>query len=278
MMLEISNRGEAIAGSTKLAVPDVSVVVPVYRNAETLPELHQRLCRVLEAHAVSFELLFVDDACPADSLRVIDALARDDSRVAGVALARNVGQHRAVLAGLAHTRGVWTVVMDADLQDPPEAIPELLARGRLGYAAVFAGRRGQYESRGRLLTSRLFKRLLALLCGVPADAGIYVALHRSLVERLLQMDDAKPFVVAMIGCAGLPMASLPVTRAARGNGVSAYTAWNRLRSGWRGVTYVLAWRWRVALRRPARRAGEAPVRGYLGARFRDERSADGRLV
>jgi glycosyltransferase involved in cell wall biosynthesis len=195
-----------------------------------------------------------------------------------VALARNVGQQQAVLAGLAHARGAWTVVIDADLQDPPEAIPALLARGRDGYAAVFAGRRGRYESRGRLLTSRLFKRLLSVLSGVPADAGIFVAMHRSLVERLLQMDRDMPFLVAMIGCAGLPMTSVPVVRAARANGVSAYSSWARLKSGWRGMAYVLAWRWRAARGLPDRRPVGAPVRAYVGARFMPGGNDDGQGV
>jgi len=277
-MLQVSSREATIAGATHGAVPDVSVVVPVYRNAETIAELHQRVCRALESQSLTFELLFVDDACPEDSLRVVKGLARDDPQVAGVALTRNIGQHRAVLAGLAHARGEWTVIMDADLQDPPEAIPDLLTRGRLGYAAVFAGRRGLYESRSRLFTSRLFKRLLSSLCGIPDDAGIYVALHRSLVERLLEMDGERPFVVAMIGRAGLPMTSLPVVRATRSSGASAYSAWTRLRSGWRGVTYVLGWEWRAARRRPGRRPDEAPVGTLIGARFADGGRAGDRIA
>src|SRR5215211_7438544 len=99
--------GERIgeASSSGLAVPEipeVSVVVPVYRSVETLRELHRRLCRTLEAQMLSFEVLFVDDACPVGSFTVLDELARRDSRVAVLALERNVGQHRAVLAGLAH--------------------------------------------------------------------------------------------------------------------------------------------------------------------------------
>jgi glycosyltransferase involved in cell wall biosynthesis len=239
--------------------------VPVYRNAETLPELNHRLRSVLEDERLSYEILFVDDACPAGSLPVLEELARGDPRVAVLALERNVGQHRAVMAGLAHARGRWTVVMDADLQDPPEAIPALLAAGR-GVAAVFGGRRGRYESPFRLLTSRLFKGLLHLICGVPADAGIFVTLNRVMVERLLAMNGPAPFVVAMIGCTGLPMTSVPVVRDPRPSGESAYSTWGRLKSAWRGVAWALSWKLR-ALQRAPNGVVQPPVRAYIGARF-----------
>jgi polyisoprenyl-phosphate glycosyltransferase len=246
---------------------DVSVIVPVYRNAGTLRELRDRLSQVLEGQALAFELLFVDDASPDGSLALLRELAAADQRVAVLALAQNVGQHRAVIAGLGMARGEWSVVLDADLQDPPEAIPTLLASGRDGYAAVFAGRRGRYESRGRLFTSWVFKRLLSALCGVPPDAGIFVAMHCSLVERLLEMGGGKPFVVAMIGCAGLPMASVPVPRDCRHDGESAYSAWGRLRSGWRGVAYALSWHWHAFRRASQPRLPSVPVRAYVGTRF-----------
>src|SRR5205814_350062 len=124
------------------AAPSVSVVVPVYRNTETLEELHRRLDAALGAAGVDFELVFVEDACPAGSLAVLRRLEAADPRVGVLALPRNVGQHAAVLRGLARARGRAVVVMDADLQDPPDAVPALLARRAQGPAAVFAGRRG----------------------------------------------------------------------------------------------------------------------------------------
>lgn len=221
---------------------DVSVVIPVYRSADALVELHRRLCRALEGEGLGFEILFVDDCCPAGSSSVLRELARRDSRVAPLCLATNVGQHRAALLGLAHARGEWSIVMDGDLQDPPEAIPELLRKGREGPLAVFAGRRGSYESSFRLLTSRLFKGLLHFLCGVPADAGLYVAFHRSAVERLLQLGGPCPFVVAMIGATGVPTVSVPVVRTRRQTGRSAYSAWGRLTSATRAFVWLALWR------------------------------------
>lgn len=225
--------------------PDLSIILPIYRNRETLHALYRNLCNVLDAQGRSYELVFVDDACPEGSGAVLEELARGDPRLVVLTLERNVGQQRAVLTGLRHARGRWVVVMDADLQDPPEAIPLLLARGGAGVAAVFAGRRGRYESPLRLLTSRLFKRALHLLCGVPADAGLYVAMNREMLERVLALDNPRPHLVAMIGCSGLPVASIPVHRAERPIGRSAYTSWDRFQVAWRALTWVLAYKLRA---------------------------------
>lgn len=222
---------------------DISVVLPVYRNADTLRPVHRRLRDVLESHGSSFEIVFVDDASPDGSLAILKELANLDSSVRVLALARNIGQHRAVLAGLPLAGGRWVVVMDADLQDPPEAIPQLLRKAQEGFAAVFAGRRGRYESAWRLLESWLFKRLLHLACGIPADAGLFVAMNPQMVERLLALRARRPYLVAMIGCTGLPLASIPVARLPRTVG-SAYSHSARLKTGLAGIGWVLTWRWR----------------------------------
>lgn len=247
--------------------PEISVIIPVYRNKETLHELYRRLHHVLVTRALSYEMLFVDDACPENSVAVLEELAQGDPRVAVVALEQNVGQHRAVLAGLSHARGKWAVIMDADLQDPPEAIPDLLDKLQEGRAAVFAGRRGQYESRFRLITSRLFKGLLHLLVGVPTDAGLFVAMNRQMVERLLQFGKLSPSVTAMMGCTGLALASIPVVRAQRPVGGSAYSFGGRVKAGLAAIAWVLSWKWRPPRPVSGGSAGEVPVRAYIGARF-----------
>ncbi len=110
----------------------------------------------------------------------LSAWQQRDPRVRLLSHAANRGQHQAVMTGLAAAQGEWSVIMDADLQDPPEALPALLNKGRVGYGAVFAGRRGRYESAGRLLTSRLIKWTMRQLTGLPSDAGIFVAINREL--------------------------------------------------------------------------------------------------
>lgn len=260
-----------MSAATLPNAPEISILVPVYRNKDTLCDLYRRLRDVLDMHSLTFEMLFVDDACPEGSLAVLEELVQHDPRVAVLVLKRNMGQQRAVLVGLKHVRGESVVVMDADLQDPAEAIPWLLSKMQEGPAAVFGGRRGQYESPFRLLTSRLFKKLLHLLGGVPEDAGLFVAMNRQMVERLLAFGEPKPFVLALIGCTGLPLASIPVVRAQRPIGHSAYTFWNRLKIGCLAIAWVFAWKCFRGRRIPTRGDGEDPVRVYIGRRFAPSR-------
>jgi glycosyltransferase involved in cell wall biosynthesis len=237
---------------------DLSVVVPVYRNADTVEELFERLARALGRDERAFEVVFVDDACPHGSLAVLRRLAERDARAVVVPLPTNLGQHRAVLTGLARARGRRVVVMDADLQDPPEEVPRLLRALDEGYAAAFGGRHGRYESAAKLLTSRLFKTLLHLLCGVPADAGMFVALERTLLEEVVALGAGEgPFVVALIGACGRPMTSVPVTRAPRRSGRSAYSSWLRLRTALGALTWAAWWRWRRRWRGSAAGGGRA---------------------
>jgi polyisoprenyl-phosphate glycosyltransferase len=215
-------------------VSELSVIVPVYGNAGTLEELHRRVRAA--AAGRDLQLILVDDASPDRSGRVISNLAARDPAVEPLFLQRNVGQHAAVIEGMRRARGHWTVVMDADLQDPPEAIPALLGAAGDGVDVVFAGRRGRYESRFRLLTSRIFKRALAAVTGVPTDAGMFFAANGRAVDRLLRMTGHAPFVIAMIGRAGLRTRSIPVERD-RGSG-TRYTPAMRLRSAIRGLRWA----------------------------------------
>jgi len=244
--------------------PSVSVVIPVFRNEDTLLELHRRLSTALDP--LPFEILFVDDASPDGSVAVLERIAQKDSRVGVIVLEQNAGQQRAVLVGLGHAQGERVVMMDADLQDPPEAVPGLLARLDVDrVAAVFAGRRGRYESPLRLLTSRVFKRLLHLLARVPPDAGLFLAMDRRMAQAILALRMEPPFVVAMVGATGLPALSIPVRRALRPSGRSAYRFGDRMAVGVGALSGSLALR--LGLRRPGHPAERARVGRRFGARF-----------
>jgi glycosyltransferase involved in cell wall biosynthesis len=214
----------------------VAVVVPVYGNEATLRPLVARLTAALAGRDWSVRL--VVDASPDDSAAVAGLLAADPRVVAQV-LPRNVGQHRALALGLAAAEGAdgW-VCLDADLQDPPEAVPALLDRlARGDVAAVFAGRRGSYEGRVRLLTGRLHRALVARLTGLPPDAGAFLALDARARSAVLRLQG--PSLVAAIGAARLPVASLPVERAPREVGSSAWTARRRLAQSARTLVWTL---------------------------------------
>lgn len=227
------------------AAPEVSVVLPLYRNRPTLEELHARLTAALLVASLPYELLFVDDASPDGAGDAIDQLAARDPRVRAIRLSRNVGQHRAAWLGLKAARGAWAVVMDADLQDPPEAIPALLAAAPPGVDVVFAARRGHYEGPGRLLTSRLFKTLRQALTGVPRDAGMFFALRFPLVEEILRHDVPRPFLTSMVGLSGRPFVTVPVQRARRPRGSSAYSSAGRLVSAGRELAFIFRHRTRL---------------------------------
>ena len=214
----------------------VALVTPVYNNAPTLEELSRRVAAAL--HDRPWTLRFVIDASPDDSLAVVSDLAAGDSRLAVTALAGKVGQNRALLAGLAagDDASAW-VCLDADLQDPPEAVPVLLDRLAAGDAGVvFAGRRGAYESRGRMMTGRLHRAAMARLTGLPADAGAFLAMDRPSRDRLLALDP--PGVVAGVGAAGIRCASVPVVRAPRPTGRSAWTPAARLGQSVRSLMWA----------------------------------------
>lgn len=211
--------------------PAVSVVVPVYGNASTLRELASRIANVLADH----ELIFVNDASPDDSASV---LATIGARV--VTHPVNRGQNAAVLTGLLEARGETIVVLDADLQDPPEAIPELLrAKAEQRAAVAFASRTGSYQRAGRMFTSRLYKRLLGRLTTLPDGAGLFVAMDREIAKQLVAMAPL-PSVVAAIGLLHVKKIAVPVARATRDG--SSYSGLGRLRLAFRTLKWVLAHR------------------------------------
>lgn len=206
------------------------MVAPVYRNRGTLAELVERLHTTLDEDGISHQIVLVDDACPEGSGELLDRLAAGDDRLEVIHHPRNLGQHRAVLTGLSAARAEWVVVMDADLQDRPETLPELLQTARGSGEIVFAGRRGRYESWGRLATSFVYRLLLPLVARVPRDAGMFFAAPRGAVAELLAMEVSSPFVVTMLGSTGRRSRSVPVERSRRPNGESAYSGALRLRS------------------------------------------------
>ncbi|MGZ5446329.1 MAG: glycosyltransferase [Thermoanaerobaculia bacterium] len=211
--------------------PAVSVIVPVYGNASTLRELAARIDRALTDH----ETVFVDDASPDDSARVLSEM---NAHV--VTHERNRGQNAAVLTGFAHARGNTVVVLDGDLQDPPEAIPELLRRkAESGAAIAFASRVGDYAGGGRMFTSRLYKRILSRLASVPQGAGLFVALDRGVALRVAAMAPL-PSIVAALGLLRVKTIAVPVARAMRDG--SAYSGFARLRLACRTLAWVLAHR------------------------------------
>ncbi|HET6346855.1 MAG TPA: glycosyltransferase [Myxococcota bacterium] len=200
----------------------VSWVLPLYRTRacveELLARVHATACRMRQP----FEVLLVDDACPEESgRRAADVLgAATWARV--IYQPTNVGQDCALRAGLRACRGRWAVLLDADLQDPPEAVAHLWERRAAAGGAVFADRRGNYTTAGRRWTSRMYRRVVGWAGGLPAGACNFVLLERRLIDAVASTSKSRVSILAAISAAGGPYVSVPVTRAARPQGQSAY--------------------------------------------------------
>ncbi|MDI6694900.1 MAG: glycosyltransferase family 2 protein [Anaerolineales bacterium] len=205
--------------------PVLSVVAPIYNESATLPEFYRRVRQVLDDLNESWELVLVDDGSKDDSANLIRELAAKDSRVRPVIFARNFGHQVAVTAGLDFSRGDAVVIIDSDLQDPPEVIPSLVEKWRQGYEVVFAVRtEREGESWFKLLTASLFYRLIYRITDVdiPLDTGDFRLLDRKVVNVMNQMRERHRFLRGMSVWVGFRQIGVPYKRAARFAGETKY--------------------------------------------------------
>jgi glycosyltransferase involved in cell wall biosynthesis len=204
----------------------LSIVVPTHNEAPCLTELHQRLRQTLTAAGIDqYELIFVDDGSRDQSREVIRQLRKHDARVKLVALTRNFGHQLAITAGLDCSRGEAVIVMDADLQDPPEVIPEFMAKWREGYDVVYGVRLVRpSESWFKRGTAWLFYRVLRKLTStdIAVDAGDFRLLSRRAVNTFTRLRERSRFVRGMISWIGYPQAPIYYHRAPRLAGQSTY--------------------------------------------------------
>ncbi len=206
-------------------MPELSVVVPVYNSAEILPELYDRLVKVLEKEGISFELIFVEDKSPDDLRRVLRELREKDDRVKYIAFSRNFGHQAAVTAGLDAAAGRAAVVMDDDLQDPPEVIPAFLEKWRKGYQVVYGIRRARKEPAWKRAAYHTFYRILSKLATlpIPADTGDFCLYDRKVIQVLRAMPERTRFLRGMRVWAGFRHAGVEYERPARAAGESTYS-------------------------------------------------------
>jgi dolichol-phosphate mannosyltransferase len=212
--------------------PTLSVVVPVFNEEGNLPELHRRLAAVLPGVSDSWEVVFVDDGSRDRSWELIRGLAAADPHVRGVRFSRNFGHQMAFAAGLDHARGDAVVIMDADLQDPPELIPELVARWREGNEVVYAVRtHREGETLFKKLTASLFYRLLRSITqvAIPIDTGDFRLMGRRALEAFRRLPERHRFTRGLVAWVGFPQVGVPYTRAARHVGETSYPLRKMLR-------------------------------------------------
>lgn len=234
------------SGALRGRPPELSVVVPVYGCAGCLQALHQRLCASL-GDQFDWELVFVDDRSPDDAWDHLEELVRLDGRVRAVRLSRNFGQHAAITAGLAETRGRWVVVMDCDLQDPPEEIPRLLAKAREGYDVVLTQRDQRRQSWHRRVGARAYFRARNALLGQTMDSeySTLSVISRDVVEAFLSLGDRDRQYMLILHWLGFRRTVVPLSHADRHEGQSAYTLGKLLQVALDGMffqtTRLLRW-------------------------------------
>jgi glycosyltransferase involved in cell wall biosynthesis len=205
--------------------PEVSVVIPVYNEVENIPVLYERLVGVLDDAKLDFEIVFVDDGSTDNSGESLNEIGRSDKRVIVVELARNFGHQVAITAGLDYARGRAVGVMDADLQDPPEVLPQFLAKWREGHDVVYAIREHRKEGWLKRTSYTVFYRLLRYIAHIeiPLDAGDFCIMDRRVVELLKGMPERNRFVRGIRSWVGLKQVGLSFERHARHAGKSKYT-------------------------------------------------------
>ena len=205
--------------------PVISVVTPVYEEQDNLPLLYERLIKVLEAIEPQFEIVLVDDGSRDNSLTIMRGLAARDSRVTVVELARNFGHQVAISAGLDYARGDAVIVMDADLQDPPEVLPQFIDKWREGHDVVYAIRERRKEGPLKQLAYKAFYRLLQRIANIqiPLDSGDFCIMDRKVVDLLVGMPERNRFVRGIRSWVGLDQIGLAYERQARYAGRVKYT-------------------------------------------------------
>jgi glycosyltransferase involved in cell wall biosynthesis len=219
--------------------PELSVVVPAFNEQDNVPVLAERLLAVLEGVADGFEVVFVDDGSRDATWERIAAAAAADPRVRGIRFARNFGHQAALTAGVDAARGRAVVIIDADLQDPPEVIPELVARWREGYEVVFAQREvREGETWFKRTSAAAFYRLLRSITNVdiPVDTGDFRLMGPRAVAAFRALPERNRFIRGLVSWIGFPQVAVRYRRHARHAGDTKYPIKKMLRFALDGIT------------------------------------------
>lgn len=226
---------------------ELSIVVPVYRCTPCLPALHGRIAKALEGLVESFELILVDDRGGDGAWEAITELSRLDPRVRGVRLSRNFGQHAAITAGLAAARGRGAIVMDCDLQDPPEEIAALLAKAREGYDIVYGRRKVKQTSGVRRLSGRAYFKLMSVFTGTEmhGEYGTFSYISRTVIDGFLRFRDKDRHYLFILNWLGFEFAEVEYEPSVRFAGSSSYSLRTLIAHGLDGIffqtTVLLRW-------------------------------------
>lgn len=198
----------------------ISVVVPIFNEQQNLPALRQRLAAALDSTGDAWELILVDDGSGDSSARLMREFHEQDSRIKVVTLSRNFGHQPAVSAGIHHASGDCVVLIDGDLQDPPEVIPEMVRKWKEGFQVVLAERSSRADDGARGLAFRLFYPLLRAITDLPnaPDAGIFGLMDRAVVSEFNKLPERNRFIPGLRSWLGFKQASVHYAREKRAAG------------------------------------------------------------
>jgi glycosyltransferase involved in cell wall biosynthesis len=219
--------------------PVFSIIAPIYNEIESIPELYRRVKEVMESTGDTWELILVDDGSSDGSTDAIRSLAVQDEHIRPVIFARNFGHQIAVTAGLDFSRGSAVVIIDADLQDPPEVILDMIAKWREGYQVVYAVRaEREGETWFKTFTARLFYRIIYRITDVkiPLDTGDFRLLDRRVVDVMNKMRERYRFLRGMSSWVGFRQVGVPYRRSARFAGETKYPFKKMLRFALNAIT------------------------------------------
>lgn len=218
---------------------DISIVIPIYNEEGNIFLLHERLTSVMERLGASYELVFVNDGSKDQSISLIKQLAEKDSRVKYINFSRNFGHQIAVTAGLDLASGNAVVIIDADLQDPPELIVDLYQKLKEGFQVVYAKRKQREgETFLKKLTAKLFYRILKKITSVeiPVDTGDFRIMDRKVVDVLKAMPEKNKFLRGQISWIGFKQTFVEYDRSERFAGTTGYTYRKMFRFAMDGIT------------------------------------------
>lgn len=215
-----------LGDSNPSSYPTYSFVIPIYNEEVNIPEIYQRLLDLMAGFAGEFELILIDDGSRDRSLELIRQLHQQDPRVRYLSLARNFGHQIALTAGLLFVQGKVAVVMDADLQDPPELVPRLIEQWQQGYQVVYAQRQArQKEGWFKRFCAYAFYRVLRKLADVeiPTDTGDFCLMDRQVVDLLNRMPERNRYIRGLRAWVGFRQTAVKFQRSPRFAGEVKYT-------------------------------------------------------
>jgi glycosyltransferase involved in cell wall biosynthesis len=232
-------RSEFVVDEKKPSSIEISVVIPTYRAEDCLVPLHKRLTDALSSLTDSYEIIFIEDCGPDQSWDVLTRIAKDDVNVSAYKLSKNFGQQMAITAGLSKATGNWVVVMDCDLQEPPEFIEKLYKTAQEGYDIVFASRKQRATSAGRRFASKLYFTALNVFqqTNTSGDYGAFTIISRKVRDAFLEFSDVNRHYVMILMWLGFDSTEIEYEQADRYSGESSYSLRSLVRLAIEGVFF-----------------------------------------